>query len=72
MERLQDELVRFVSRTRDVYLLERNSIHFRWFLDKEEAAFSRINEMMGYMESEAYKERAEALCMAFLVLSTTC
>ena len=72
LERLQDELVRFVSRTRDVYLLERNSIHFRWFLDKEEAAFSRINEMMGYMESEAYKERAEALCMAFLVLSTTC
>ena len=72
LERLQEELVRFVTRTRDVYLLERNSLHFRWFLKKEEDAFSRMNEMMGYMESEAYKERAEALCMGFLTLSMTC
>ena len=71
LEQLQEEMVRFNSRTRDVDWLKRNSIRFRWFVKKEEETFSRMNEIMDYMESEAYQERAEALCMAFLALSMT-
>lgn len=71
LEQLQEEMVRFNSRTRDVDWLKRNSIRFRWFVKKEEETFSRMNEIMDYMESEAYQERAEVLCMAFLALSMT-
>ena len=71
LEQLQEELVRFELRARDVDFLVRNSIRFRWFLKKEEETFSRMNEIMDYMESDAYEERAETLCMAFLALSMT-